>query len=256
MGTAAAPAPPSGPGPALAFLFYAVAAVVGTWPLASAPARLGVPNPDAYGNSWVLAWVVHQAIRDPVHLFDANIYHPHATSLAFNESLLPEAIQAAPLLALGASPLLAHNLVLLLTLPLSAPAAYLLARGLSGSAQGAFLAGLGYGFGAYRFHHINHVHSLSVQWLPLALLFAQRVARSNRFRDAVGLAGSALLQALSCAYFGFLLVPTLGLALWQGLPEVRGRRLWKPALALAVAGGIALLVFLPHRAVRERYGFT
>jgi hypothetical protein len=44
--------------------------------------------------------------------------HPYARSLAFTESLLPEAVQAAPVLLAGGGRLLAHNVVALLTFPL------------------------------------------------------------------------------------------------------------------------------------------
>jgi hypothetical protein len=60
-----------------------------TWPLLSAPARLGFENMDVFGNIWALAWDVHQAARDPRRLFDSNMFYPETSSLAYAESLLP-----------------------------------------------------------------------------------------------------------------------------------------------------------------------
>src|SRR5216117_1630603 len=81
--------------PATAFAAYAALAVAWTWPIAAHPARLTLVNDDVLGNSWAMAWVVRQAVHDPRQLYDANLYYPYEHSLAFTESLLPEALQAA-----------------------------------------------------------------------------------------------------------------------------------------------------------------
>jgi hypothetical protein len=35
-----------------------------------------------YGNAWAMAWVVHQATRSPLELFDANRFYPRPSSFA------------------------------------------------------------------------------------------------------------------------------------------------------------------------------
>ena len=90
-------------------------AVLHTWPLASAPATLSRnDNADTMLNEWVIAWVAHQVVRDPLHLFDANIFYPEPRTLAFSKHLFVPAMLSAPVLWLGGSPVLAHNLLLLL----------------------------------------------------------------------------------------------------------------------------------------------
>jgi hypothetical protein len=223
-----------------------------TWPLALRPATITLPNGDVYGNTWAMAWVAHQARADPLHLFDSNIYHPHRRSLAFAESLLPQAALGAPVRMLGGSPLLAHNLVLLLTFPLSGLGAFLLARELSRSVPGAFLAGLAFTTCAYRFHHLVHVQSLSIQWLPFALLFLVRSMREGRRRDLAGLVLFSLLQALSSGYYAVLTAAALGLALAGGARAAWRRRTLAPTLAaLVAAGAVAGAAYLPYRALRK-----
>jgi hypothetical protein len=214
---------------------------------------LTLPNEDVLGNAWALAWVVHQAGADPRHLFDSNMYYPHPGSLAFAESLLPQAAEAAPALLLGGSPLLAHNIVLLLSFPLSGLGAYLLARDLTGSPSAALLAGLGFTSCAYRFHHLVHLQTLSIQWLPFALLFLRRSLRDGGRGNFAGLAAFSLLQALSSGYYAVLMAVALAVGLaWQAHDAWR-RRTFLPALAaLAVAGGLAAAAYLPYRAVRIR----
>lgn len=243
---------------ALAFLAYSAMAIWVTWPLATAPARLGFPNMDVYGNMWAMAWVDRQALRDPLHLFDSNMFFPWTKSLGYAESLLPQALQAGVLRASGASVLQAYNGVLLLTFALSGFGAYLLAAEISGSRSAGFLAGLGFGFFAYRWHHIVHLQSLSTQWLPLALLCARHAMRTPARRHLVGLGLFCLLQVLSSGYYAMLVVLAVGLALsWEWRPGGHSSRpLLRAVAALVLAAGIALPVFLEHREIQARHGFS
>lgn len=241
----------------LAFAVYAGITVAVFWPLAVAPARVGLPNPDTYGNTWAMAWVVHQARVDPLHLYHANIYYPQQTSLAFTESLLPQALQAAPIRMAGGSPLLAHNLVLLLSFPLCGLGAYLLAREMSGSRPGAFIAGVGFMLCAYRFDHLVHIQSLSIQWLPLALLYLLKAARTGRPAHLAALFGFAALQALSSGYYAVLLIPALGIPLIQaGLDPARKRAAVRAAAALACAAAVTLLIVSPSWLAQRRHGLV
>src|SRR6266508_1658151 len=115
-------------------LAYLAIAAAMTWPLVAAPSRLGFANMDVFGNVWALAWDVHQAARDPLRLFDSNMFFPYTLSLAYAESLLPQALLAAPVAALGGSPLLAYNVVFILSFVMSGVGAYLLAEDVAGSA--------------------------------------------------------------------------------------------------------------------------
>lgn len=216
-------------------------------PLALRPASLVVPNEDVYGNAWAIRWVVHQLGSDPWHLYDANIFFPVPQAFAFTEPLLPQALQAAPLFWLGASPLLAHNLVLLATFPLTAFGAYLLAHDLFGSRRGAFLAGLAFGFCAYRLDHLVHIQSLSMQWLPLAIAFARRSWLAGGFRNHAALGVFALAQALSSGYYAVLVAAALVVVVPFCWRAGDARKLVPYAAALALAGVAAGLVFLPHR---------
>lgn len=66
---------------------------------------------DPFLNAWTLAWVAHQLPRDPMHLYDANIFHPEPGTLLYSETLIGQSLVAAPVIWLGGSPMLAHNIV-------------------------------------------------------------------------------------------------------------------------------------------------
>ena len=71
-------------------------AILMTWPLATGLGHLGrTLGTDADGqfSIWNIAWVARTLVADPLHLFDANIFYPHKTTLAYSEAnLLPGAI--------------------------------------------------------------------------------------------------------------------------------------------------------------------
>jgi hypothetical protein len=241
----------------LAGLAYLAIAAAMTWPLLAAPSRLGFASMDVFGNIWAMAWVDHQAARDPLRLFDSNMFFPYTLSLAYAESLLPQALMAAPVVALGGSPLLAYNVVFILSFVLSGVGAYLLAEDVAGSAGGALLAGLAFAFCAYRWTHVVHLQSLTVQWLPLALLSLRRLWRSGSMASASGLALFTTLQVLSSGYYALLMALALGLTMlaeWRrgGAPR-NARRMFA---ALVVCGLCVLPVFAAYRVVQQRHGFS
>src|SRR6186997_745784 len=99
---------------AAAFGVCLLLAIAHTWPLALHPSRYSSnDNADAELNTWILAWVEHQLPRDPLHLFDANIFYPAQDALAFSEPLIVPALVGAPLAWAGASPVLVYNVVLI-----------------------------------------------------------------------------------------------------------------------------------------------
>src|SRR5690242_21767872 len=90
-------------------------AVIHTWPLALNPARHSRhDNADALLNEWIMAWIAHQAPRDPLHLFDANIFYPEQRTLAYSEPLIVPALMGAPLAWLGVPSLPVYNAIVLI----------------------------------------------------------------------------------------------------------------------------------------------
>src|SRR5690348_10647724 len=110
------------------------------------PGDLGDPPSQA----WILAWDVHALVMNPAHLYDANIFYPFHDVLAYQDTLLGLLPFAAPVLLLTGNPVLAYNVLFLLSFALCAWGAFLLARLLVGDSRAAFLAGLVYGFSPYR----------------------------------------------------------------------------------------------------------
>ena len=112
---------------------------------------------------------------------------------------------AGALLARLAGPVAAYNWLVLLSFPLSAAAAYLLARHLALSPTGAAIAALAYAFSPFHMAHAAyHPHVAQTQWVPLYLLALMRCL-DNASPYAVGFLGMATVGVtLSNFYGGFI----------------------------------------------------
>ena len=165
---------------------------------------------------------------------------------------------AAPFFYASGNALLAYNLVVILTLAMSAWGMYLLVKEVLGRADVAVLAGTIYVFHTYGLHEAARVQIISLQWWPLALLYLNRLFRGERNRKNAFLFGFFfILQALSCTYYLFYFA--LVLALWVPVYAWTSRDGWRKLRHLLLPGLLAasvLLVFaLPYQRVLRRFDF-
>jgi hypothetical protein len=246
-----------------ALLFYAVAALAMTWPLAadltgSLPGDLG----DPLLNTWILAWGadhIGAMLTGDAGAFarwwHANIFHPAPLALAYSEHLFPQALAALPVYAVSGNALLAYNVVYLSTYVLSGLGMFLLVRELTGRPRAAFAAGLFFAFVPYRISQTPHLQILSAQWMPFVLYGLRRYFDRGRPLALAGATAALVAQQLSSGYFLFYFTPfAAAYAAW----EITARGRWRDrpllgALAVAAAADLALLVpFLaPYRELRQ-----
>ena len=128
-------------------------AVVMTWPLATNLSRLGrtaATDADGQFSIWNVAWVARTIVADPLHLFDANIFAPHRTTLAYSEAnLLPGAL-GIPAWWLTRNPWLTLNVVLLIGFATAFAGGYLLFAYLCGNRSAAVVGAVIYAFYGYK----------------------------------------------------------------------------------------------------------
>jgi hypothetical protein len=192
---------------------------------------------------WRLSWIAHQLPRDPLHLFDANIFYPERYTLALSDSIVLPGIAGAPFLWLGVPPVPWYNLYFLATFVLSGLAMYALVRALTGQPPAALLAAVVFAFYPFRFEHYSHFELQFSFWMPLALLALHRTVAGGRWRDGL-LTGAAVGgQMLSCMYFGVFLA-TYIVVIWAATAVGSSRVIAsvKPVLA---GGGLAILLAAP-----------
>lgn len=231
------------------FIFFAALSVFMTWPLLPNVNRAVAYPGDPYINTWVLDWDWHATFHQPGRLFQANIFYPARYSLAFSENLYGIAAVLFPFRALGASPLTAYNIAMLLGYTLCGFGAYLLAFEITSSAWGAIAAGVFYAFLPYRFTHAPHVQYVWAGTLPILLWTLLRYARKPDWRHAIAFGAAFLWNGLSNVHF-FLFG---SVAIVMTIAMLR-----PPVKKLAIAGAIAMILIAPflypYHAASKLYG--
>jgi len=178
---------------------------------ASDPAHLSRnENGDTLLNTWIVAWVIHQAPRAPLQLFNANIFYPEPNTLAYSEALLVQSAMGAPLVWAGASPVLTYNILLIAGFALTGWAACLVLVRWTGDWWAGLAGGLVFGFNAHTLTRMPHLQALHVEFLPFALLAFDRLLVDPRARHAVSFAVWFVLQALASFYL--LVITSVGFA--------------------------------------------
>jgi hypothetical protein len=229
------------------FLFFALLAVVHTWPLASSPSTLSrYDNSDAMLNEWIIAWVAHQLVEDPLHLFDANIFFPERHTLAYSEAMLVQGVLGAPLLWLGAPTLLTYNLVLLAGFTLTGWTTSLVAARWTGSWVAGAAAGTVAAFNAHLLTRLPHLQALHVEFLPLALASLDTLLAQPKPQHAFKLALWFVLQALTSIYLLVFSAVAMIAAVLARPRDWLGRRFVPAVTYLALAAGVTVVALWPY----------
>ena len=245
---------------AAASLVCALLAVVHTWPLATAPHILSRhDNGDVMLNEWILAWVQHQLPRDPLHLFQGNIFYPAHDTLAYSEPLIVPALMSAPVRWLGGSPVLVHNLLVIAGFALTALAAFAVIKQWTGDTVAAFVAASAFAFNTHLLVRLAHVQALHAYGLPLALLATDRLLLYRRTRDALWLALWMTAMAYTSGHFLIFATVMIAVALlsrpadWIREPLAVLPRF---ALAAALTTAAVLPLSLPYQRVAREQGLV
>ncbi|HEY8181358.1 MAG TPA: hypothetical protein VII32_03910 [Thermoanaerobaculia bacterium] len=234
---------------AAAALFFAVLAIVMTWPLApNIKTAVAYPG-DPFITTWVMDWDWYATFHQPLRLFDANIFYPARYSLAYSENLYGIAIFLFPFRAAGVTPIAAHNLAILGGFALSGLGAYWLGRLITGSAMAGITSGIFYAFLPYRFTHLPHVHYVWGWTLPVLLASLFWYSQKATWPRALLFGIAFLLTGLSNVHWLFF----ASIAIAVAFAIVRTR-----LLPIVVCGGGAALivaVFLyPYYEASRTYG--
>ena len=184
---------------------YLLLAVAWSWPL---PLYLG--NRFAYDAgdpllvTYLLWWNAHVVPLSSA-MWNAPFFWPLHDALALTEHGAGMSLVTSPIQWLGGSPLLAYNVLLIVTVWLAGLSMHALVRRLTGSTAAAFCGGLAFAFSPYRASQLSHLHLLVTWWMPLALLGLHAFYEDGRRRWLVLFGASWLLQSLTNGYYMFFL---------------------------------------------------
>ena len=235
----------------VAILFLVLAAAM-TWPLVlHLPTAVPAPG-DPFLNTWILDWDWYATFHRPLHLFQANIFHPAHDSLAFSENLYGLAILLFPLRILGMAPLTAYNVAILAGFAFCGFATYLLGLRITGSALAGIAAGIFFAFVPYRFTQLPHVQHVWAGWLPMLVVALLHYVEQPGWRRAALFGGAFLMNGLTNIHwllFGSFAIAVAALIVWP--------KRWLPLIAATAAACVLLVPFLyPYTVVAKLYGMV
>lgn len=227
-----------------AALMTALAAIV-TWPQALHMSTGFATHQDPYFSMWRFAWFAHALVTSPLHLLDANIFHPATRTLLFSDAMLLESAVAAPFVWAGVPTVLIYNVLLFAGFVGSGVAMFVLAHYLTRSTGAALVAGAVFTLAPYRVEHVMHLELQWVMWVPLTLWALHRAVDESSWRFGVAAGVFIWLQVLSCVYYGvFLAILLAGFV--PVLLLTSGRKALYAVPALAAAAGVAAVLVLPY----------
>ena len=195
---------------------YLVLTLAWSWPLPVHLSNRFTHDPGDPLLVTFLIWWNAQAVPLTREWWNAPYFWPLTDTLALTEHLAGLAPITTPLQWLGASPLLAYNLVLIASTWWSGLATHALVRRLTGCVPAAYCAGLAFAFAPYRTSQLGHLQLYACWWLPVLLYSLHAYYEDGRVRWLVVAAVAWLLQGLTNGYF-LLFLPVLA-GLWLVLP--------------------------------------
>ncbi len=238
------------------FVLFLVIAVVLTWPLARLlPIAVAYPG-DPLINSFILAWDAHAIATSPGEVYSPNIFFPAPYALTFSENLFGLWPLAAALLALT-TPLATHNILLIAGIALSAYGAHVLGRTVTQSVAGGLIAGITYGFCAWRFVHLSHLQHAWGGWLALLLAAIIHYDRRRSTGAAALVAAAFVLNGLTNLHYLVFAIVLSAIAVAFLMASAPARREARYLLRLGGALGAATLivavVLWPYRSAHRMY---
>ncbi|MDD5530061.1 MAG: hypothetical protein PHX21_08540 [bacterium] len=195
--------------------------------------------------AWTLAWDHHKLISGLYNFWDANIFYPFTNTLAYSEHIIGLAVITLPVTLIFKNPVLSYNSILILSFILSGFGMYLLVLYLTKNKYAGMLSGIIFTFSQFHFAQIIHLHIMSFQWIPFALLYLHKFFDTRKYKHLLLFALFFVLQCLCCSQYGvFLAVFVLlfiGLFLFSK-QRFKSLKLW---LQLGLAGIVIISTLLP-----------
>lgn len=242
----------------------AIAAPVTRSPATQVPVDYG----DPVFVMWVLGWVARQLtaaasgqLEAIDRLWHANIFHPEPGTLALSEHFVAQTVQVLPVYWLTKNLILCYNVSLLSTFVLTGLGTFLLARDLWGRVVAALAAGIFAAFNEYRLvFELGHLHVLSIQWLPFAMVGLHRFIAFGTPLALWGAALAIIALNLSAGYYMVYCGPFIAMFALVEIVRTGHLRHWRVWAGLAVAAVCVALVtvpfVLPYLHMRDRLGFA
>lgn len=213
------------------------------------PSDLG----DPLLNTWILWWNAHH-LPFTEQYWNAPAFAPAPYALALSETLLGLTWLTTPLQWLGASPLVAYNVMFVATPVLNGLSVYWLGLTLTARRDAAAIGGLAYAFAPYHATQFAHIQTQAMFWMPVALVGLHRYWSTGQRKWLLCLGAATVLNGLTCGYFllYFAVLLTLAIA-WLTTASGTRRKLIDVVTTLTIAALALAPVMVTYRFVRSAW---
>jgi hypothetical protein len=253
---------------AIATAAYLGLAIAMSWPLVTVMTTSVAGD---FGDPLLVIWIMTSVSRGLTRvlgghwsafadMWNANIFYPEPNTLAYSEHFAGQTLLSLPVWWTTGNPILIYNVAVLASFVLTGLGTFLLTRALTGGFLAPLAAGAFASFNTYRLGlELSHLHVLTIQWFPLALVAVHRYLERGTWRWLAALIGSVVLMNLSSGYFMLYAAPLIALfglfdmAIQKRLRDIErwlGFAVAVPATALLTSPFI-----LPYLDMQRRTGF-
>lgn len=165
--------------------------------------------PDNYDGLFI-TWSINRMAQNlpslPGELLTGNIFYPHPYSHAYSDPFLTAGLIAQPFLKINPEPLIAFNINLLLGQILTLYFTYLFLVQLIKDRVTSFVLSLVFSFSLIHLHYIPHLHTFSIQLLPLAGFCLLKLGETKKAFWLYVWAGTFIFQALNSFLPGYFIL--------------------------------------------------
>ena len=202
------------PSMAVVFVVYLLIGIVAFWPVYPGISQHPFGSFDFLQTVWFLGWVPHALAHGLNPFFSNAIYVPTGVNLAQNTSTPLLGLITAPFAPVF-SPLVRANLLMVLAMPISATAAFVVLRKWQVWGPAAALGGLVYGFSPYMVgQSISHLELIFVPLPPFIALTVASILQNKGSSRRLGVQLGLLVAAqylISPEVLSFVFILTLSL---------------------------------------------
>lgn len=227
---------------------FVVLSAVMTFPLLQGLGThiLGAPAPgDNFEYLYKVYWFKHTLFDLHVSpFFNASVFYPFGYNVTLSETTLANTIPALPV-TLCWGEVVAYNVSMWVSFVLSGFGMYLLVLYLTGSGLAGIFSGIAFALCPYRMAHLGagHLPLMGTHWLPLMMLYLERMVRHGQRKDAAMAALFYSLGALSAWYYAYMFaLAGLLYVLVRGRPW--REHLWRPRFASSALTFVAVCLLV------------
>lgn len=167
------------------------------------------------GDPFFVSWVIQSSL-DTIKsgnfsdFWNQNIFYPYPNTMAFSDHSLTLTLQALPISFFNDNNVFLVNYTQIISFFLSALFSYYLIYFYTKNKIASFIGAVIFGFSPYHIGQISHIQIASYQYIPLTILFFEKLLKDKKLSSAIIFGLAFLLNAFVSIYLlCFILIPLI-----------------------------------------------